>query len=338
MAIFIAIWSLLVVWSGWWRLNTLDQSLRTTARIQARAAFEKDVLYRFWNATHGGVYVPVGPNAQPNPYLDHPKREVQTTDGQTLTLINPAYMTRQVHELQREETGLRAHITSLNPLRPANAPDEWEAAALKRLEKGEKEVSQQLQFKNGTWLRLMRPLIARKACLACHAKQGYKEGQVRGGISVSVPMAPLLAGTRHTRNGIWLTHIILWVLGLSLGWLAYQSVVKGIERQKRIERLNLESERLKVAMETAGAASHNLNQPLQVIVTTVEMLQEEAPDDEQYRNALRLIQQSVAQMRAVSEKLRNITRYRTTAYAGKSRILDLDQANGGQAKGKDQSG
>jgi len=50
--------------------------------------------------------------------------------------MNPAYMTRQVHELETQEFGTHGHITSLKPLRPENAPEAWEAAALRAFEQG----------------------------------------------------------------------------------------------------------------------------------------------------------------------------------------------------------
>ena len=42
-------------------------------------------------------------------------------------------------------------------------------------------------------MRLMRPFRTESSCLQCHAEQGYKEGDIRGGISVAVPMAPIMA-------------------------------------------------------------------------------------------------------------------------------------------------
>ncbi len=96
--------------------------------------FEKDVIYRRWNADHGGVYVPVTQKTKPNPYLDDLERDIITPLGKKLTKVNPAYMTRQVHELALKSNGVRGHITSLNPIRPANAPDPWETQALKAFE------------------------------------------------------------------------------------------------------------------------------------------------------------------------------------------------------------
>ena len=51
------------------------------------------------------------------------------------------YILRELHELGHDERGRRTHLTSLTPLRPANAPDAWEAAALRAFENGSREVS-----------------------------------------------------------------------------------------------------------------------------------------------------------------------------------------------------
>jgi hypothetical protein len=161
-------------------------------RIWARTHFEKDVLYRLWNASAGGVYLPVSDKTPPNPYLSHlPERDLTTPSGRVLTLINPAYMTRQVHELAREKFQVRGHITSLNPIRPENFPDAWETAALQAFGKGTTEVSSVEKLDGQPFLRLMRPLVTEKSCLACHGKQGYKLGDIRGGISIAVPIGPL---------------------------------------------------------------------------------------------------------------------------------------------------
>jgi hypothetical protein len=64
------------------------------------------------------VYVPVSEMTPPNPYLKVPNRDVTTSGGLSLTLVNPAYMNRQVNELAMEMHHFQGHITSLNPIRP----------------------------------------------------------------------------------------------------------------------------------------------------------------------------------------------------------------------------
>ena len=86
-------------------------------------------------AGHGGVYVPATEETPRNPYLSHIyERDITTPSGRPLTLVNPAYMTRQVFTLGQIQYGLQGHITSLHPLRPQNAPDPWETQALQSFE------------------------------------------------------------------------------------------------------------------------------------------------------------------------------------------------------------
>ena len=129
--------------------------------------------------------------------------------------MNPAYMTRQVHELGRKQYGHQGHITSLNPLRPENAPDAWEAEALRSFERGESEVAELARIGSIEYMRLMRPMITEIGCLKCHAKQGYKVGDLRGGISVSVPMARRWAIMQEQMAGVAMFYGFVWLLGLS---------------------------------------------------------------------------------------------------------------------------
>ncbi|WP_457552705.1 c-type heme family protein [Desulfobacula sp.] len=194
-------------------MKTTKSAFLEAARIEARTAFMKDVIYRRWNADHGGVYVPVTEAIQPNPYLDVPERDITTPLGIKLTKINPAYMTRQVYELARESYNVRGHITSLNPIRPANAPDPWEEKALKSFQNGLKEVSSIEEMEGGEYMRLMQPLLTEEGCLKCHALQGYKIGDIRGGISVSIPMAPHMEIVRSKTLTLYILYGFLWLVG-----------------------------------------------------------------------------------------------------------------------------
>ncbi len=212
----VAIWTLVMGVSLAWSVEQQRQETREVARAQARTAYSKDVSYRRWNAVYGGVYVPVTEDIQPNPYLAHlPERDITTSAGEQLTLINSAYMTRLVHELEKLDGNILGHITSLKPIRPENAADQWETEALQAFETGSIEVSRITEIGGEDHMRLMRPLFTEEACLKCHAAQGYKVGDIRGGISVSIPMKPLRAISRRHMFTILLTHTMLWVLGLA---------------------------------------------------------------------------------------------------------------------------
>ena len=230
------VWTLVIAASLVWNMFLKKGDILAERRTRARVAYEKDVIYRRWNAVHAGVYVPVTEETQPNPYLsDVPERDITTPSGKRLTLINPAYMTRQVHELAKEKYGIRGHITSMNPIRPENAPDPWEAEALRAFERGVTETSSVGQIEGKEYMRLMRPLITEKGCLKCHAKQGYHEGDIRGGISISIPMGPVRAIVRQHFLTFMLVHGLLWLVGLS-------GIALGIQWLRRSERRRKQAE------------------------------------------------------------------------------------------------
>jgi PAS domain S-box-containing protein len=199
--------------------------LAVNALTTARANFEKDIAFRRWAAKHGGAYVPVTAETPPNPYLKVPEREISTTSGRQLTLMNPAYMTRQVFEISKMSAGApQGHITSLNPIRPENAPDAWEKVALQAFEKGAEEYSDFQTMDGRQFFRFMRPMKTEKACLKCHADQGYKEGDIRGGISVSIPVSELLKINAKSSKRHTLIIALVWLLGLCGFWFGLRRV------------------------------------------------------------------------------------------------------------------
>lgn len=182
---------------------------------EARTVYTKDLNYYRWATGHNGVFVPVTETTRPNPYLSHiPEYKLETSSGRKLTLINPEYMIRQVYEMQTAAHGVLGHITSLDPIRAENAADPWEHEALKKFEGGVKEVSSIEEIGGSPYLRMMRPMITEEGCLKCHAMQGYEVGDIRGGISVSIPMSHLNELAAKDIKTYTLGHVGLWVLGL----------------------------------------------------------------------------------------------------------------------------
>ncbi|MFV2082525.1 MAG: DUF3365 domain-containing protein [bacterium] len=167
---------------------------------------------------------------QPNPYLDDPLRDVYTTEGMLLTKINPAYMTRSIAELAFKDNKTLIHITSLNPIRPANAPASWETEALRKFDEGASEYYMLNDADDDVIFRYMAPLVTEKPCLKCHAKQGYSVGDIRGGISVSFSYSPYLSEISRMKRNVIFTHLGLAILGLAIiGFLGVQ-ITTGISK------------------------------------------------------------------------------------------------------------
>ena len=241
-ALILVLWTLAIVASVVWNGRLLYSAMLEGATQDARNSFNKDLLYRRWATAHGGVYVPVTDLTPPNPYLtDVFERDIVTPSGRRLTLLNPAYMMRQVYELGTQYES-RAHITSLKPIRSENAPDAWEVAALRAFAKGKTEVLSIESFYGEQQLRFMKPMVAEAGCLKCHASQGYKVGDVRGGISVAVPLAKYFAVARSRLWPIAGVHAGLWAVGV-LGILgASRQIRQRIEKQLQTEQTLRESE------------------------------------------------------------------------------------------------
>ncbi len=247
-------WTLLVAGSLAW--YTVDQRRETLlrARTGALITFNKDQAFRFWVTKHGGVYVPETADTPPNPFLRHvPDREIILPSGKRLTLMNPAYALRQLMTDYEQDYGVRGHITSLRPINPANAPDAWERSALRAFAQGAGEVMEATVMDGQRVLRLMRPMIVTRGCLKCHAAQGYKEGDVRGGVSVTLPLASYLANERTVRHDMLLTHGLIWLTGLGgIGFISFKTRKDLLLRLRQEESLRRSEERFRCLVEASA--------------------------------------------------------------------------------------
>jgi diguanylate cyclase (GGDEF)-like protein/PAS domain S-box-containing protein len=212
----LALWSAIVVASLGWNLFVIQRQVLELSTSQGREVFHMMDAMRLWNARHGGVYAKLTEDTPSNPYLDVPDRDVETRDGVRLTLLNPAYMTRQVAATVRELTGVQVHMTSLKPINPGNRADPWETAALQDFERGGKDKAELVEMAGRTYARFMAPLVTRQACLECHAKQGYKVGDIRGGISITLDTAPFAEPLRLQKRNSVLVHLVGWLLVAAL--------------------------------------------------------------------------------------------------------------------------
>jgi diguanylate cyclase (GGDEF)-like protein/PAS domain S-box-containing protein len=250
------------------------------ATESARNMFHTIKLTRLWNARHGRVYVPVTDKVQPNPYLGVPDRDVVTDGDLQLTMVNPAYMTRQLAELAQASPAypILFHITSLKPLRPKNAADEWETAALQQLLKPEiNEVSERIRTDDKDVFRFMAALDVESACLKCHEEQGYKLGDQRGGISVTFDSERYFGGDAERINQALFQHsaafvvfsmILLFFLEhVRSQWLLLSDVEKQqkrvihertLELQNTNERLRNENQERQLAEQQYRAVSESV--------------------------------------------------------------------------------
>ena len=85
-----------------------------------------------------------------------------------------------------------------------------------------------------------------------------------------------------------------------------------------------------IIAELAGAAAHELNQPLTSVMGYAELLKRKLDRDTPAFGAAEVIMNEAERMAEIVRKIGRITRYETKMYVGAAKILDLDRASGDQ--------
>jgi PAS domain S-box-containing protein len=92
-------------------------------------------------------------------------------------------------------------------------------------------------------------------------------------------------------------------------------------------------ERQAIIAELAGAAAHELNQPLTSVMGYAELLKRRLVNDATSSNAADVIFNEAERMAEIVRKIGKITKYETKSYVGRARILDLDKATETETSG-----
>ena len=210
-------WTVIITASLIWNLHQQTHTNNTQLKSQVEAIHAINMEYRNWIIHNGGVYVPVTEKTTPSPWLSHiPDRDVITASGKHLTLLNSSYVFRLVQEnMAASGAEVKLHIASLKPINPLNKADAWETDALESFANGVKEKASVDIAKDGkSYFRFMRPMITDSYCIKCHARYGDKIGDIRGGVSISLPIDTVIAAANAERNSLLLGHGLIWGLGL----------------------------------------------------------------------------------------------------------------------------
>jgi len=170
-----------------YRVSVVDNELIILqAQQQARMLYNQILITRQWVSEHNGLFVIKQEGVEGNPFLDLPT--IIDQSGNTYFMRNPAMVTRELSEYS-DKKGLGIfRVTSLKPVNPANAPDEHEKQCMIKFEHGSAESIDIKNTPEGRVVRYMAPLDVKESCLGCHARHGYSQGDIRGALSIIIPI------------------------------------------------------------------------------------------------------------------------------------------------------
>lgn len=252
-----ALWSVAIAASLIWNIVHEYSDAHEMALTTARANFFKDQSLRLWASQKGGVYVTPSARTQPSPYLAHlPDRDLIATNGHKLTLMNPNFMMREVMEDYADLYGIKGRIVGIVTLNPKNRADPWEENAIRAFSAGtSKEMLEESEINGKPYLRMLRPMMMTQDCMKCHGHLGFKVGDVRGAVGVSVPLQEFTQKAKESAINLSITHSAIWLLGLA-GIL--------VTSRKSSQR----SEELAHSMNELQLAASSFNNGLQAVMIT----------------------------------------------------------------------
>jgi PAS domain S-box-containing protein len=98
------------------------------------------------------------------------------------------------------------------------------------------------------------------------------------------------------------------------------------QRLAQAQEQLLAQERQAIIAELAGAAAHELNQPLTSVMGYAELLKRRLDPHTAPYSAAEIIFNEAERMAEIVRKIGKITKYETKSYVGRARILDLDRS------------
>jgi len=214
--------------------------LENSLKNKAIAIFNLVVDLRHWNSIHDGVYIK-SEELKPNPYLN--PNSIKSENGETLVWVNPAFMTRQISNIASKRDGFELKITSNKLVNEDNAPNKDEKKILDYFDENI-EVPYYWKVENNQF-KFMGALKTEQSCLKCHSHQGYKIGDVRGGISVTFDVQEEYEQLEIINNEKEQTiiYLIFIAVGVLISFIIYLNVKR--KDEEKISRLN-ESLELKI--------------------------------------------------------------------------------------------
>ncbi len=200
---------------------------------------------------------------------------------------------------------------SLRNRNPQNIPDEYETAELKNLSRSPEQKESYKIVKNGSdeTLRYMLLMTADKSCLVCHgsfesaplfvqqrfskghSSYNYRDGEIIGAVSVSVPMKELYISIgSNLFSELMIELTILVLLLLFTGWIIHRAILRPVSTvAKGIEEVASTGNFTQRIEQPGNDEIGHLVASFNELMSELERrTQQRAESDERYRNFIEI--------------------------------------------------
>jgi PAS domain S-box-containing protein len=111
------------------------------------------------------------------------------------------------------------------------------------------------------------------------------------------------------------------------GGMIYQTAIRNLTDQIRIETERYQHERMRGVLEMAGAICHEINQPLMALQGYMEIMSTRMQLQEDAKMHLSRMEAQIRRLKTLTRKIMHITTYETKDYPGGEKIIDIDQSS-----------
>jgi len=163
-------------------------------------------------------------------------------------------MTRQISNIASKRDGFELKITSNKLVNVDNAPNKDEKKILNYFDENI-EVPYYWKVENNQF-KFMGALKTEQSCLKCHSHQGYKVGDVRGGISVTFDVQEEYEQLEiiNSEKEQTIIYLILVAIGVLISFIIYLNVKR--KDEEKISRLNKSLESKVKELDTFNKTLH----------------------------------------------------------------------------------
>jgi len=107
----------------------------------------------------------------------------------------------------------------------------------------------------------------------------------------------------------------------------YLGIMRDFSDRRRMEQEQIETERLKTAVDLARTVAHELNQPLTGVVGYCSLIREAMSPDDKFYEDIKKIERQAERIEELIKKFQNIVRVEKKEYLGKEQMLDIEKSS-----------